>query len=95
MSGSTVSVFSEPGDYEAALQHNGGSELVVTGQGAFRAELNQIELCRMHIVAGAENLARVAFISVPVDHVRIVLPTQGGGAHCANFLANAGYGRSA
>ncbi len=80
MPGSTASVFSEPSDYEAALQHNDGFELVVTGQGAFRAELTRIELSRMHIVAGTENLARVAFISVPVDHVRIVLPTRGGGA---------------
>ena len=60
MSGTGKSAFSEPGDYQAALRRDGVLELVVSGRGAFHAELTRIELPRASIVAGAENLGRIA-----------------------------------
>jgi AraC-like DNA-binding protein len=73
MSGSTTSVFSEPDDYQAALQRDGGFELVVTGRGKFRAELTRIALHRMQLVAGVESLARLAYITTPTHLVRVAL----------------------
>ena len=39
MPGSVTSVFSEPGDFEAALREEGGLGLLITGRGQFRARL--------------------------------------------------------
>lgn len=78
MPGSTTSVFSEPDDYQAALRRDGEFDLIVTGHGRFMAELTRIELARMHLVAGVENLARIAFISLPSNQVRIALPLRSG-----------------
>ena len=73
-----TSVFSEPDDYQAALQLEGGFELVITGPGAFRAELTRIELPRMRLMAGCERLARIGFITQAPDLIRIVLPMRHG-----------------
>ncbi len=79
MPGSTTSVFSEPDDYQAALQLDGGFELVITRPGAFRAELTRIELPRMRLMAGCERLARIGFLTQAPDLIRIVLPMRHGG----------------
>ena len=78
MPGSTTSVFSEPDDYQAALQLEGGFELVITRPGAFRAELTRIELPRMRLMAGCERLARIGFLTQAPDLIRIVLPMRHG-----------------
>jgi AraC-like DNA-binding protein len=87
MHGYTASVFRELDDYQAALRRDGGFDLVVTGHGEFRAELTRIRLPRAHLMAGAENLARVAFISLPTDLVVITLPTRGGGSLFSGGIA--------
>jgi len=79
MPGSTAWVFSERDVYQAALRQDVRFEFVVTGQGEFRAELTRLELARMYLVAGAESLARIAFIGLPADLIRITLPTRGRG----------------
>jgi AraC-like DNA-binding protein len=87
MPGSTRSLFGEQDDYQAALQHDGGFDLVVTGQGEFRAELIRSELPRTLLVAGVERIARVAFITLPTRMVRIALPTRGGRSLSWNGIA--------
>jgi AraC-like DNA-binding protein len=78
MPGSRTSVLAEPDDYQAALGTDGEVELVVVDRGMFRAQLTQVALPRVRLVAGVEDLARVAFISVPVQLVRISLPVRSG-----------------
>jgi hypothetical protein len=75
--GSTISVFSEPDDYQAALRSDGGFDRFVEGRGEFSAQLTRVELPRMHLMAGAEHLARIAFVSQPNRFVRISLPLRG------------------
>ncbi len=87
MPGNTTSVFSKPDDYQAALQRDGECTVVVSGRGRFQAELTRIELLRMRLVAGTENLARIGFISVPVELVRIVLPLRRDGKLTTDSLA--------
>ncbi|HMD63139.1 MAG TPA: helix-turn-helix transcriptional regulator [Stellaceae bacterium] len=80
MPGSVTSVFSEPGDFEAALREEGGLGLLITGRGRFRARLTQITLDHLRILAAEEHLARIAFFTVPADMVLIALPVGGGPA---------------
>jgi AraC-like DNA-binding protein len=80
MPGSTTVVLCEPDDYQAALRTDGDVELVVVGRGVFRAQMTQIALPRVRLVAGLEDLARIAFISVPARRVRISLPIRSGAA---------------
>jgi len=57
MPGSVTSVFSEPGDFEAALREEGGLGLLVTGRGQFRARLTQVKLHRMRLSAAGAAVA--------------------------------------
>jgi AraC-like DNA-binding protein len=78
MPGSSVSAFGEPDDYEAALRVESGFDLLVTGRGEFRAQLTRISLPRIHLLAGEENLSRIAYISLPQRMVRVSLPVRSG-----------------
>jgi AraC-like DNA-binding protein len=80
MPGSTTLVLGEPDDYQAALRIDGDVELVVVGRGVFRAQVTQIALPRVRLVAGLEDLARIAFSGVPARRVRISLPVRSGAA---------------
>jgi AraC-like DNA-binding protein len=75
-----TSAFGEPEDFAAALRVEGFVALLVTDRGEFRAQLTQIALRRLHLAAAEEGLARVAFIAVPSDMVRISFPISGSGA---------------
>ena len=74
MLGRALSVFSEPGDFQAALREVDGVDLVVTGAGQFWARLSRISLFRTHLFVCEERLSRIAFISVPAALVRVALP---------------------
>lgn len=76
MPSSSTSVFSEPDDYQAELRRVIGFDLTVTGPGDFRAALTHVVLPRMHLMAGEENLARLAVISLPSHLVQVLLPSQ-------------------
>jgi hypothetical protein len=76
MPGSTISAFGEPDDYQAALQGIGGFDLLVTGHGEFAAPLTRIALPHIDLLAGEENLSRIAFISLPQRLIKISLPAQ-------------------
>ncbi len=81
-----VDVLGEPDDYQAALRADGEVELVIIGRGVFRAQLTQIALPRVRLVAGVEDLARIAFISVPVHLIRISLPVRSGVPLCCDGI---------
>ena len=74
MPGSVTSVFSEPGDHEAALREEGGLSLLITGHGQFRARLTQVRLHRLRLSAAEEQLSRIA---VPADLILVSLPIDG------------------
>lgn len=78
MPGSTMSVFGEPSGYEVALRDSGVVGLLVTGRGAFRAQLTRIVLARMSLLAGEETVSRIAFACLPSRLMRISLPGQRG-----------------
>src|SRR5215469_5907805 len=71
---SVVAVFSNPADFQAALGKEVVRSLLVTGQGAFRARLTQIELNHLRLAAGEEELSRIAFVAVPADRVLVLFP---------------------
>jgi AraC-like DNA-binding protein len=77
MPGSVTSVFSEPGDFEDALREEGGLGLLITGRGQFRARLTQVKLHRLRLSAAEEQLARIAFVTVPADLILVSLPIDG------------------
>ena len=47
------------------MREDGCTNLVVTGQGSFRARLTRIALHRLRLVTAEEFLARISFFSVP------------------------------
>ncbi len=76
MPGSTLSVFSEPDELQAALQRGGRVELLVTAGGQFQARLVRITLPRLRLLAVEEWLLRIAFVSPATDSVAIILPVD-------------------
>jgi AraC-like DNA-binding protein len=76
MLGSALSVFSKPIEFQAARREFGDVILIATGGGKFWARLSQIWLLHMRLVRCEERISRVAFISVPTDMVRIMLPPK-------------------
>jgi AraC-like DNA-binding protein len=77
MPGITISVFSEPDDYQAALRQDAEIDLLITERGEFRAELTRVALPRLRLSAGTENLARIAVITVASHLVRVSMPVRG------------------
>jgi AraC-like DNA-binding protein len=84
---STLSVFSEPDDFQAALNEGGCVDLTVTGHGEFRAHLSRITLHRMRLAAGQERQSRVAFICLPPRFVRVTLPMEPENSLMCNGIA--------
>jgi hypothetical protein len=86
MPSSSTSVFSEPDDYQAEMRRGIGFDLTVTSHGNFGATLTRLVLPHMHLMAGQENLARLAVVSVPSHLVRVLLPSQRNGTLFSNGL---------
>jgi hypothetical protein len=76
MPGSITSVFSEWGDFEAALYEEGVRGLLVTGRGQLRARLTRITLHGLRLSAAEEQLARITFVVAPADMLLISFPTN-------------------
>ena len=51
--------------------------MLVTGKGAFQAQLIQIALHRLRISAGEEKLPRIALFAVPAEFILVALPISG------------------
>jgi hypothetical protein len=78
MTGSFTSVFSEPEDFEVVVREDGVLGLLITGRGRFQAQLTQIRLHRLRLLAAEEQLSRIAFVAVPAGAVLVPLPTGRG-----------------
>jgi hypothetical protein len=76
MSGSGVSVFSEPDDFVSALAATGSAGLLVVGRGAFHARMTRITLAHLRLSSVEERLARIAFVAPPPGTVRVYLPLR-------------------
>jgi AraC-like DNA-binding protein len=87
MPGSVTSLFSEPEDLAAALREDGCLDLLIAGQGQFRARLTQLTLHRFRLMAAEEQMARIAFIAVPADMVLILFPIRRGMALVCGGIA--------
>jgi AraC-like DNA-binding protein len=74
MPGSVTSVFSEPDDFQAALHREGGSGLLVTAFGDFRARLTQLDLHSLRLSAVEEALPRILFLAVPPNELLASFP---------------------
>jgi hypothetical protein len=71
MPSSSKSTFSEPEEFEAALCRQTNVDLLVTGQGRFRARLSHVALPRLHLVAADETISRIAFLSIRPSHTLV------------------------
>ena len=78
MPGSTISVFSEPDDFQTALRSPRSTELLVTEAGQFWARLTRVALHDLWLTAADERLSRVAVISLPPGLVRITWTAERG-----------------
>jgi hypothetical protein len=85
MPGSTISVFSEPDDFQAALREAGCSNLLVTEGGPFQARMTKMLLHRIWLSSVEERLSRVAFMCLAPGLVRVSLPTQTGTLICGGI----------
>jgi hypothetical protein len=60
------------------MRSEGMVDFVVTGDGPFRAVLTQIALDKLRLLAIHESIARIAYMSVPVDQVLLAFPAAAG-----------------
>ncbi len=75
---SSIHAFDDPYSYQSAIR-GAVAELVVTSNGAFRAELTKIDLHGLWLQRGRETLPRVARATTSADRVAIAFlaePTQ-------------------
>ncbi len=75
MPGNGAYVFTEPGDYEASFDE-ARIELVVTGRGPFKASLTRAELGQLHLLRSQEDLASIAYLTLPADLVLVAFPKR-------------------
>lgn len=75
MAESGTATFANPDDYRAAVGAR-SINFVVTGGGEFNASLTWLNLRRLHMLRGYENLPRIAFISLPPAHAFVSFPTN-------------------
>jgi hypothetical protein len=64
MTNSGTATFTNPEEYQAGF---GGTsvKLVLTGRGDFKARLTWVKLRHINLLRAHENLARIAFVSLP------------------------------
>jgi hypothetical protein len=72
---STVSTFTDPDAYHAAIRHT-HAEGIVTGRGQFRAELTLVRLNRVSLHRGEEALPRLTYSAVDPALFLIAFPVH-------------------
>ena len=77
MPSSTVSIFTDPDAYHAAIRDT-HAEGVVTGRGDFRAESVAVRLGRVSLQRGAETLPRTAYTAIDPKVIGAVFTTYPG-----------------
>ena len=70
-----TAIFVSPDAYGAAIGAE-KVELFVTANGEFKGQLTHLEIGRLHVLRGRENLPRIAFIALPSAHVHISFSTS-------------------
>ena len=72
-----TATFANPDDYQAGI---GGANfnLIVTGGGDFKARLTWLNLRRLYLLRGRENLPRIAYIALSPARVFVSFPTGAG-----------------
>ena len=70
MLGSRIRTFTDPYSYQAAIRSAHG-KILVTARGDFRAELVQIDLPRLWMQRGRENLPRIFHATLPSERAPI------------------------
>lgn len=75
-----TATFSEPDVYQAGIggvSSEGASvHFIVTRGGDFKARLTWLNLHRLRVLRGSENLPSIAFVSLPPERVVVVFPTS-------------------
>jgi AraC-like DNA-binding protein len=75
MVGGGTATFTDPGDYCARV--TGASiNLVLSGGGEFQGHLTWIDLPRLRLVRGRENVPRIAFVTAAPGTVLVAFPTN-------------------
>lgn len=69
-----TAIFSDPGDYQAGIRE-AKFNFTFNHQKDFKARLTWVELRKVRLLRGQENLPRVAHVSLTSDSVFIALPT--------------------
>ena len=75
-----TATFADPDLYQAGIGSVSSSganvHFIVTGGGDFKARLTWLNLHRLRLLRGSENLPSIAFVSLPPERVVIVFPTS-------------------
>jgi hypothetical protein len=74
MQGNALAVFNDPDDFEGARAAEGNTALLVTGRGRFEARITTILLHHIHLSTVAEQLPRIALITLRPGYMRVVFP---------------------
>ena len=74
--GSGTATFANPDDYQAGIV-GASVNLIVTG-GDFKARLTWLNLHRLHVLRGSENLPRIAYMSLAPARVFVSFPASAG-----------------
>jgi AraC-like DNA-binding protein len=72
-----TATFANPDDYQAGIG-DASVNLIVTGGGDFNARLTWLNLRRLYVLRGCENLPRIAFFSLSPEQVFVSFPTSAG-----------------
>ena len=72
-----TATFDNPDDYQAGIG-DASVNLIVTGGGDFNARLTWLNLRRLRVLRGCENLPRIAFFSLSPARVFVSFPTVAG-----------------
>jgi AraC-like DNA-binding protein len=72
-----TATFANPDDYQACIG-DANVNLIVTGGGGFNARLTLLNLRRLRVLRGCENLPRIAFFSLSPAQVFVSFPASPG-----------------
>jgi AraC-like DNA-binding protein len=75
-----TATFASPDDYQAGIggvtSKGARVNFIVTGGGDFKARLTWLNLHRLRVLRGSENLPSIAYVSMPPERVVVLFPTS-------------------
>ena len=84
MASSTTSVFADPDDFQSAIAPYGMGEMLLTGEGLFRARVTIIRLEGLALFTARERTSRVAVVSVPSSQILATFTAKAEGTQIWN-----------